>query len=181
MFWYPKNIKEFDIQEIPTKIKRIFNRNDNPSSNKFLVSFVDREAQSILVSGGKGSSLAMLRTIQESESRSQFFDKKVRSHQILNALVDQVSTNPLKRSIRVEALISEKQKRQRAGSIATAIFPDPHDFDVPEFHVPQGFIVSVSALERHLTDNPEIKKILNELEDVTSEKIAGDFKEICGK
>lgn len=121
----------------------------------------------------------MLRTIQESETRLQFFDKKFRSHQILNALVDQVSTNPMKRSIRVETLISDQQKRQRVGSIVTEIFPDPHDFDVPEFHVPQGFIVSVSALERHLTDNPEVKKTLIKLENVTSEKVAGDIKETC--
>jgi hypothetical protein len=184
IFWYPNNIKEFDIQELPTKIKRIFNRTDHPKPEKLLLSFAEREAQSVLVSGGKGSSLASLRIIQESESRAEFLDKRDRSNQILNALVDQVSSNPLKRSLRVQKLLSDgvpQRGRQRAGSIATAIFPDPHDFDVPEFHVPQGFIISVSALQLHLQENPGISEVLKELEDVVYERVAGDSQKACEK
>jgi hypothetical protein len=184
IFWYPNNIKEFDVQEIPTKIKRIFNRTDHPSPERLLVSFADREAQSVLVSGGKGSSLAILRIIQESDSRAEFLDKRDRSNQILNALVDQVSTNPLKRSLRVQKLLSDgvpQRGRQRAGSIATAIFPDPHDFDVPEFHVPQGFVVSVSAFQLHLKENPSINETLKELEDIVYKRVEGDPQNACEK
>lgn len=183
LFWYPKNLREFDIQEIPTKIRRIFNRNDFPSADKLVVSFVDKAAESVLVSGGKGSSLAILRAIQETKGKD-FLDKRDRSQQILNALVDQVSTNPLKRSMRVQSLLMEtsKQKsRQRAGSIAQSIFPDPHDFDVPEYHVPQGFIISVSAFEQHLLNNPEIRNFLNQLEEIAYERTSGDLLDACKK
>lgn len=181
IFWYPKNLREFDIQEIPTKIKRIFNRTDFPSPEKFLISFADKEAQSVLVTGGKGSSVAILRQIQETKGED-LLDKRNRSQQILNALVDQVSTNPLKRSIRVQNLISnktEKARAQRAGSIAKSIFPDPHDFDVPDFHVPQGFVISVSAVESHIKSNSGISKALKEMEDVAYEKVDGSLKEAC--
>lgn len=183
MFWYPKNLREFDIQEIPTKIKRIFNRTDVPSPDKLVISFADMEAQSVSVSGGKGSSLAILRVIQETKGED-FLDKRNRSQQILNALVDQVSTNPLQRSIRVQSLLQNgvsKVEKQRAGSIAKIIFPDPHDFDVPDYHVPQGFIVSVSAIEQHLKSHQAITTHLKNLEDVAYERTAGDVKEFCAK
>lgn len=183
IFWYPLNLREFDIQEIPTKIKRIFNRTNGPSPSKLLLSFADKDAQSVLVSGGKGSSLAILRVIQETKG-ADFLDKRNRSHQILNALVDQVSANPLKRSMKVQSLLSAdstRESRRRAGSVAKMIFPDPNDFDVPDYLVPQGFIVSVSAIDEHLTINPSIMSRLIELEDIAYERSAGDIQEACKK
>ncbi|CRL04384.1 CLUMA_CG017475, isoform A [Clunio marinus] len=183
IFWYPKNIREFDIQEIPTKIKRIFNRKDLPCADKLLMSFADKEAQSVFVSGGKGSSLAIMRVIQETKGKD-FLDKRDRSQQIVNALIDQVAAKPLKKSFRVEMLMKEgvpQRGRQRSGSLTNAIFPDPHDFDVPDYHVPQGFIVSVSAFMRHLKREPQIGKLLLELENVAYERTVGDLKEICIK
>lgn len=182
VLWYPKNINEFDIQNIPTKIRRIFNRSDRPSQDKLLLSFTDKEAQSVLVSGGKGASLATLQIIQEPDSRSDFLDKTDRKNQILSALVDQVSTNPLKRSLRVQKLLTDgipQRDRKRAGSIAAAIFPDPHDFEVPEFFVPQGFVISTSALQLHLENNPGIFSELKNLEDVVYERTKGDVQEAC--
>ena len=183
IFWYPKNLREFDIQEIPTKIKRIFNRNDLPSPKNLLVSFSDKEAESVLVSGGKGSSIAILRAIQETNGK-HLLDNRARSHQILNALVDQVSANPLKRSIRVQSLLDNgvpQTARQRSGSVAKSIFPDAHDFDIPEFYVPHGFIISVSAIDQHLKNNSNIKHVLNELEAVAYEKTPGNLKTACEK
>lgn len=182
IFWYPKCINEFDVQEIPTKIRRIFSRSDRPSQDKLLLSFNDKEAQSVLVAGGKGASLAILRIIQEPHSRAEFLDKRDRSNQILSALVDQASTNPLKRSLQVQNLLSEgvhRRCRTRAGSLAAAIFPDPHDFDVPEFIVPQGFVISTSALQIHLDNNPKIFPLLKNLEDVVYERVKGDVQEAC--
>lgn len=181
IFWYPKNLHEFDIQEIPTRIKRIFNRKDVASPDKLVLSFTDNESQSVLVSGGKGSSLAILRVIQESKGE-EFLDKRNRGHQILNALVDQVSTNPLKRSIRVQNILTNgdgRVGRHRSGSIAKTIFPDPHDFEFPEFHVPQGFVVSVAGMERHLNENPKIKESLKQLEAIAYERKSGSLKEAC--
>lgn len=183
IFWYPRNVREFDIQEIPTRIKRIFNRKDVASPDKLVLSFTDNESQSVLVSGGKGSSLAILRIIQESKGE-EFLDKRNRGHQILNALVDQVSTNPMKRSIRVQNIMNNGDSRlgrHRAGSIAKTIFPDPHDFEFPEFHVPQGFVVSVAGMERHLKDNPEIEESLIQLEAIAYERTQGNLKETCEK
>lgn len=185
MFWYPKNIKEFDIQEIPTKIKRIFNRTDLPSPEKPLISFADKEAISVFVSGEKGSAISSLRVIQETRG-ADFLDKRNRGQQILNALVDQVSTNPLKRSIRLQSLIDSEsklaqQKRQRSGSLAKTFFPDPHDFSDLDYHVPQGFIISVSAIERHLKEHPEIRQVLQVIEDIAYEKVSGDLKDACDK
>lgn len=182
VFWYPNNVREFDIQEIPTKIKRIFNRKDIASPDKLVLSFTENESQSVLVSGGKGSSLAILRVIQESKGE-EFLDKRNRGHQILNALVDQVSTNPLKRSIRVQSILTNENgaPRHRTGSIAKTIFPDPHDFEFPEFHVPQGFVVSVSAMDKHLKDNPEIGESLKQLEAIAYERTPGSLNEACEK
>lgn len=182
IFWYPRNMSEFDIQEIPTTIKRIFNRHDKPSQNKLLVSFTDWEAQSVHVAGGKGSSLAILRVIEETKGQD-FLDKTNRSQQILNALVDQVSGNPLKRSIRVKNLLESRAqgRQQRSGSLAKSFFPDPHDFDMPEFLVPQGFIISVSALERHLQTicDRKVVSLLQELEDVAYERVEGKLEDFC--
>lgn len=181
IFWYPKNLREFDIQEIPTKIKRIFNHSDLPSPDKLLLSFAQREAQSVLVSGGKGSSVAILRVIQETKG-ADFLDKRDRSQQIVNALIDQVSANPLKRSTRVQSLMKDgvpQRGRQRSGSLTKEIFPDPHDFDVPDYHVPQGFIVSVSAMDRHLKENLGIRDRLQELEDIAYERIEGNIQDAC--
>lgn len=183
IFWYPKNLREFDIQEIPTKIKRIFNRTDLPSPEKLLLSFSDKEAESVLVSGGKGSSIAILKAIQESDGK-HLLDNRSRSHQILNVLADQVSKNPLKPSIRVQSLLDNRTpqtERQRSGSVAKLIFPDPNDFDFPEFFVPQGFLISVSAFEQHLKNNSGVMHVLKELEGIAYEKTAGDLKAACEK
>jgi hypothetical protein len=181
IFWYPRNLREFDIQEIPTTIKRIFNRHDKPSQQKLLVSFTDWEAQSVHVSGGKGASLAILRAIEETKGKD-LLDNTNRSQQILNALVDQVSGNPLKRSIRVQDLIENRSKaRQRSGSLAKTFFPDPNDFEMPNFHVPQGFIISVSALDRHLLAvcDKKVRDLLQELEDVAYERVTGKLEDAC--
>lgn len=181
IFWYPQNLSEFDIQEIPSKIKRIFNRTDVPSPSKLLVSFTDKDAQSVLVTGGKGSSVAILQVIQETNG-ADFLDNRDRGHKILNALVDQVSVNPLKPSFKLQSLLEQdatKEARQRGGSIAKAIFPDPHDFDVPDYLVPQGFIVSVSAINEHLKSNSLIRSYLEELEEIAHERASGDIQEAC--
>ena len=182
IFWYPKIHQEFDVQEIPSTIRRIFNRNDAASPTQLVLSFADKESQSVLVSGGKGSSIAILRAIQETKAED-FLDKSNRSQQILNALVDTVSTNPLKRSIRVQSLLNkqEQSEGQPAGSIAKSIFPDPLDFDVPDFFVPQGFIVSVSAFDRHVENNQKIAKALMILKDVAYEKTEGSIKDVCAR
>lgn len=148
-----------------------------------MISFADKVAESVFVSGGKGSSIAILRAIQESNGK-HLLDTRARSNQILNALVDQVSTNPLKRSIRVQSLLDNgipQEARQRSGSVAKSIFPDPHDFDVPEFHVPEGFLISVSAFEQHVKVNANVGKALNDLEGVAYEKVDGDLKNACEK
>lgn len=183
IFWYPKNLREFDIQEIPTTIKRIFNRNDKPTPKKLLLSFADWEAQSVQVAGGKGSSLAILRVIQETKGE-ELLDHRNRSQQILNALVDQVSANPLKRSIRVKTVLeglAAKPRQQRSGSLAKMVFPDPNDFDIPEFQVAQGFIISVSALDMHLqaNENEHVVSALKELENVAYERVEGNLEDAC--
>lgn len=180
IFWYPKKVKEFDIQEIPTTIKRIFNRTDVPSVDKQVVAFTDKEAESVLVSGGKGSSLAILQSIQESKGKS-FLDNRDRGHRILDALVDQVSSKPLKRSIRVQTLLDDQPSKTDSGMIAKAIFPDPNDVEFPDYQVPQGFIVSVSAIDQHVTKHPNIKRFLNELENIAYEKASGDLQNACKK
>jgi hypothetical protein len=181
IFWYPKNFKEFDIEEIPTKIKRIFNRTDPPRPDKLLLSFQDKEAQSVLVSGGKGSSLAILRVIQETKG-GHFLDKRNRAQQILNVLVDQASLNPLKRSTRVNDVMDKeagKVRTERSGSIAKVIFPDPHDFDVPDFEVPEGFIVSVAALDKHVKMNQSVRTSLQQLEDVAYRRVERQLEATC--
>jgi hypothetical protein len=126
MFWYPKTIREFVIQEIPNTMERIGTRTDYPMPSQLLVSFDEKEAQSVLISGRKGSSLAILQAIQEKKSPE------------------------LKQSI-------------------------------PDYVLPQGFIISASAFERHLRLNSQISCGLKELENVAYEKIPGDLKDVCEK
>lgn len=115
IFCYPENSRG-----IPTKIKKIFNNSHLPSPDKLLISFDEKEAKSVAVAGGKGSSIAILKDIQDSK-----------------------------------------------------------DNNVPDYFVPQGFIVSVSAMDQHLKENPEIKDRLKELEDIAYEKVDGDIHEAC--
>lgn len=184
IFWYPKKVKIFDIQEIPTTIKRIFNRTDVPSNNKQVVAFSDKEAESVLVSGGKGSSLAVLQVIQQSKGKD-FLDKRERRHRILDALVDQVSSQPLKRSIRVQTLLdgqtSKSSTTETTESIVKAIFPDSNDVEFPDYHVPQGFIISVSAIDQHVAQHPNIKRFLSELESIAYERVSSDLQNACMK
>lgn len=75
IFWYPSESEELKTLVSPTTIKRIFNSTERPSSDKPLVSFADKEAQSVLVAGGKGASIGILHSIQESK-----LFKQVSSH-----------------------------------------------------------------------------------------------------
>lgn len=135
------------------------------------------------MSGGKGSSLAILRVIQETKGE-QFLDSTNRNYQVLNALVDQFSL-----PIAANKLLKNKQLfdneiksgRQRSGSITKTIFPDPNDIDAPEFYIPQGFLVSVSAYEEHMKSFLEIRRALRELESIVHEKIKGDVEAACQK
>ncbi|KAL7035897.1 hypothetical protein ACKWTF_008613 [Chironomus riparius] len=183
VFWYPRNIRHFEYEDIPTKIKRIFNRNDLPSPEKQILSFADKEAQSVLVSGGKGCSLATLRRIQESKG-GDLLDPRSRSFHVFNALVDNLSTPALRRSMRAKQLMESEQPRtgrQRSGSITKTIFHDPNDVDTPDFFVAQGFVVSVSAFDEHVKNNVEISNALKEMEDIAYEKTVGSLEEACKK
>lgn len=181
VFWYPRNIRQYEIEEFPTRIKRIFHRLDSPSVDKQVISFADKDAQSILVAGGKASSLAILRIIQETKGE-ELLDYRGRNFQVLNALVDQFSSNSLNRQMKAKFLISDEPitGRQRSGSITKSIFPDPNDsIDTPDFYVPQGFIISVSAFFEHIRKFNEIRRLIKELEAITCEKVEGDIKEAC--
>ncbi|KAG5679828.1 hypothetical protein PVAND_009366 [Polypedilum vanderplanki] len=180
IFWYPRNIRRFEFEEFPTKIKRIFHRNDVPSPEKQLISFADKEAQSVSVAGGKGCSLAILRIIQE--TKDDLLDHTGRNFQVLNALVDQFSG--LHRSMQFNRLMKNeppKTGRQRSGSITKTIFPDPNDVDDVEFFTPQGFIISVSAFNEHVRKYVEIRKAIDELRAIAYEKIEGNIEEACKK
>lgn len=120
IFWYPEILKKLDIREIPTKIRRIVNLSDLPSPEKLLVAIEEKVAQSVLVAGGKGSSVAILSVIQETT-----------------------------------------------------------DADVPDYRVPRGFIITVSAMDLHLEEYPEIKDRLRELEDIAYERIEGNIQDAC--
>lgn len=127
IFWYPKNTEKFDIQENSEIIERIYNPQNAASPEKLLVSFNEKEAQSVLVSGGKGSSLAILNAIQEMN-----------------------------------------QRKYNAS-------------EYPEYFVPEGFNVSVSAFERHLQNNPTLKNILRDLEDIAYGKTSGSLQDACAR
>lgn len=132
------------------------------------------------MAGGKGASLATLRIIQETKGE-QFFDHRSRNFQVLNALVDQFSSASGNKLLKSSHLFNnEPTARQRSGSITKAFFPDPNDMeDAPDFYVPQGFLLSVSAFEEHLKKFPEIRKSIDELEAFVYEKLFGDVESAC--
>lgn len=177
IFWYPRRKFEgTELNNSSTIIKRIFYRSDKPSPEKLLVSFAEDEAQSVYVAGGKGASIAVLRLIQEGKVDG-LVNRRGKSPNILNALVDQLSTNPLNRKLKKETLFG----KPRAGSLAQIEFPAPPQFNIPEFYVPQGFIVSVSALELHLYNSCELKELLKDLDAVVRERTTGNVQESCEK
>lgn len=125
-----------------------------------------------------------MRIIQETKGE-QFYDNRNRNYQVLNALVDQFSSpKAANKLLKSKHLISKETKngRARAGSITKIIFPDPNDMDdAPDFYVPQGFVLSVSAYEEHLKTYLEVRKAIRELESIAYEKIEGDIEEACKK
>lgn len=181
VFWYPRPQRHFELfdEEFPSEIKRIFHRQDIPKADKQVLSFADKEAQSILVAGGKGASLAILRVIQETKG-VEFFDHRGRNFNVLNALVDQFSVgNKLLKSNRLLPT-EHKSGRQRSGSITKALFYDPNDMeDAPDFFVPQGFLIGVSAFDEHLKKFTEVRRAIKELEAIAYEKVVGDFEAAC--
>lgn len=177
IFWYPRRKFEgTELNNSSTIIKRIFYRSDQPSPEKLLVSFAEDEAQSVHVAGGKGASIAVLRLIQEGKV-DRLINQRGKSPNILNALVDQLSTNPLNRKFKKEPILG----KPRAGSLAQIQFPAPPQIKIPEFYVPQGFIVSVSALEVHLENNCELNELLKDLDAIVRERTAGNIQESCKK
>lgn len=148
VFWYPRMSEEFVVQVKPPTIKRIFSCIDRPSSDKPLVLVGDKNAQSVLVAGGKGSSIAILRSIQDTK-KEVFPDKRNTSQQV----------SP------IESI--------------TSLFSDSKELNVLDYHVPQGFIVSVAAFERHLRDNPKIAEALHGVEEVAYERVPGELRNFC--
>lgn len=185
IFWYPRNESHFELfdEEFPSEIKRIFHQKDKPRADRKVLSFADKDSQSVFVAGGKGSSLSILRIIQETKGE-QFFDHRNRNYQVLNALVDQVSSQKLKNKLlERKGLTADdfmKNSRQRSGSITKIFFPDPNDMNnAPNFHVPQGFLISVSAFDEHLKNHLEIRKAIKELENIAYEKLIDDLEMAC--
>lgn len=130
------------------------------------------------MAGGKGASLAILRIIQETKGE-EFFDHRGRNFHVLNALVDQFSAG--NKLLKSSHLLNNQPKsgRLRSGSITKALFYDPNDMeDAPDFFVPQGFLISVSAFDEHLKNFIEIRKAIKELEAIAYEKAVGDGLEV---
>lgn len=74
VFWYSANEKTFETHET---LKKETHRNVvepvKKSEQKFLLPFNDKQAQILAISGGKGSSIAVLKEIQEKrETASEF-------------------------------------------------------------------------------------------------------------
>lgn len=72
-----------------------------------------------------------------------------------------------------------KRGRQRSGSITKTMYPDPNDVDTPDFFVPQGFIISVSAFEEHLKNHIDVRRAIKEMENIAYERIEGNLEEAC--
>lgn len=178
VFWYPQNKSEFKPREIPSEIRRNILHPEKISIQKSILLFNDKDAQIVEYSGGKGSSLAILKEIKETKGAS-FFDNRHRSIQILNALVDQASS--LNQENNLKSILKKKYQRNRTGSMAKVIFPDPNDIEIPEYEVPDGFIVSIGAFLKHLNENPKIKESILSLENVVYRKIEGKIEIECEK
>lgn len=141
----------------------------------------DLAAQSIFVSGGKGASLALLKTLEES-SGTQFMSL-TGNEQVLDALIDSISSNPMRRSLKHKPLLHEhgyQRTRKRSGSVDQTQVIDSHSFGF-NFDVPAFFIVSTSAMENHLKDNGNLMESLKHLEGVAYQRIEGDLKAACEK
>jgi hypothetical protein len=104
---------------------------------------------------------------------------------MLNALVDQFSSGAANKLLKSKHLMGSeapKSGRARSGSITKVIFPDPNEMDdAPDFYVPQGFLVSVSAYEEHLKTFIELRRAIKELESIAYERVEGDIEEACKK
>ncbi|XP_055390004.1 uncharacterized phosphotransferase YvkC-like [Condylostylus longicornis] len=120
--WHPYKPSLYDNKlKQPQRFRKLVFNTLLPDRNKFVLSFSESEAQSKLVSGGKGASLALL----------------------------------------------------------TAASRDLEN--LTPFKVPEGFVVSSSALRQFLLTNSEIYVELRNLEDCCSGKLDGSLEKYCEK
>lgn len=142
-----------------------------------IISQNDPIAQSIFVSGGKGASLALLKSLEKSGGRD--FMSITGNEQLLDALVD-VSSNPLKRNLKHKCLIHDGHQRRinRSGSVEQTQFLEHFGLN---FEVPAFFVISTAVMNQHLNDNTVLMKTLHLMESVAYQRVDGDLKVLCEK
>lgn len=117
VLWYASS--ETQVQDNTSTSQRLIHTKNVPCKDTFTYTFSDVATRSLAISGGKGASLALLRSVN-----------------------------------------------QEPGI---------------QFNVPNGFVISVSALDLQLRRNPDLIRAINDIKKIAFGTIEGSVEEACSR
>lgn len=175
ILWYP--FKSTNPDEIfypeDTVIHKLHSNELKPREDQLVVDFEDREAQSSLITGGKGSSLALLTSVmignKYDEKDDGFLLEKISSKNRL------VRSRKISKSDWNLSMTTNNNKEQ----LEKSNWKLRKELNLPDFIVPAGFVLTVSSFEKILLSNDNIRKSIQMIEDVAYGIKSGQLEEIC--
>lgn len=173
ILWYP--FKSTNPDEIfypeDTVIHKLYSNELKPREDQLVVDFEDREAQSSLITGGKGSSLALLTTVMKGNKFDENDD---------GFLLEKVSSkNRLVRSRKISKSDWNLSMTKNKEELKKSNWKLRKELNLPDFIVPAGFVLTVSSFEMVLKSNDHIRESIQMIEDVAYGIKTDDLEETC--
>lgn len=134
LFWYPSEGSETPLIPHVPRYRRVHHSTGKPKANKYIYHFSEDETSSVQISGGKGASLALLTSISR-----------------MGNLIDRFYAN--------DQLFKDHRHEHLASTRKQSIT----QLTGPEFIVPSGFVLSVSAMEGMIVQNPDLNSAIEKL------------------
>lgn len=148
ILWYPTDGTETPLIPHIPQYRRVINSSAKTKSNKFVYHFSEEETSSVQISGGKGASLALLTTISR-------------------------MTNIVDRNYANDQLFKDNRHQHlspiRKQSISQLCSPD--------FTVPSGFVLSVSAMDSMVNSSRELNASIEKLVKLCEDGL--EYEEQC--
>lgn len=148
MLWYPSDGTETPLIPHIPQYRRVHNSSANAKANKFVYHFTEEEASSVQISGGKGASLALLTAISR-------------------------MTNIVDRNYANDQLFKDNRHQHLSPIRKQSI----SQLSSPDFTVPTGFVLSVSAMDSMVDNSPELNASIETLVKFCEEGL--EFEEQC--
>jgi len=187
MLWYPyKAIYAQDL--IPTdgpRIKRLAYSVEIPSRKELAISFSKQPAQSLSVSGGKGASLALLTSLADANHSDKIGELNV--HELIDKMPKHnILINKLRRDRKISKSDWDISMPIESGHSETLKeillnWKSQEELKCPDFIVPDGFVLSVSAFELQLETNPHLISVIRDVENIAHGVVDGSLEDVCKK